>query len=567
VLGVAALGVAVWDVTMGGFHYRILGLRVSSWEAYKPLRLGVTATAAAFWLRDRTAEPTATTWHLLPRWTAVIAAVIALFSVAVAMRYGIFAAGGADAYGYVSQASLWATRGGVVAPDPFAALEPELGAAVAPLGYRLAQTPGAIVPIYPPGLPLTMAVALKLGSAGAVYYVVPLLGALALWLTYRLGARVDRPVTGMMAAIFVAFSPIFMFQTLEPMSDVPVTAWWLLAWLLALTPGWPAALGAGFAVSAAVLTRPNIVPLAIVIAVLVTTSMPRVMRVAVFAAASIPSCLIVAALNARLYGSPLSPGYGPLEGIYVLSRWKVNLLTYGGWLITLHSPGILIAFLAPVATRVRHSVAMVSFFLVLFACYLWYIPFATWPFVRFLLPAIPLLFILSSAVVVRGVEMLPVSLRTAAVFVVCTLVPASYLSTSESRSVFEIQRAEHRYVAVGRYIGRTLPPNVVVLSQIQSGSMRLYGGRLTLRWDMFDPKRLDAAVETLRANGYYPYLLIEDWELPAFRDQFGSTSQYGRVDWPPAFVYRDEVRIYDFADRARHLERQPIATRTVPLDE
>ena len=60
--------------------------------------------------------------------------------------------------------------------------------------------------------------------------------------------------------------------------------------------------------------------------------------------------------------------------------------------------------------------------------------------------------------------------------------------------------------------------------------------------------------------------LIEDWELPAFRDQFGSTSQYGRVDWPPAFVYRDEVRIYDFADRARHLEGQPIATRTVPLD-
>jgi len=566
-VGVAALAVAVWDVTMGGFHYRILGVRVSSWEAYKPLRLGVLATATAFWLHDRTAELTATTWHVIPRWTAAITTAVALVSMAIAIRYGIFAAGGADSYGYVSQASLWATRGGVVAPDPLAALQPELGASVAPLGYRLAQTPGAIVPIYPPGYPLTMALALKLGRAGAVYYVVPLLGALAVWLTYVLGVRVDRPVTGMMAAIFVAFSPTFLFQTLEPMSDVPVTAWWLLAWVLALIPGPPAALGAGLAVSAAVLTRPNIVPLAIVIAGLVVASTPRVTRLALFAVAAIPSCLIIAALNARLYGSALSPGYGPLDGLYVWSRWKVNLQTYGGWLITLHSPAILIAFAAPLVTAVRHQVEMLAFFLLLFVCYLFYIPFEGWPFLRFLLPAIPLLFILAGAIVVRGVERLPVSLRTAVVFVVCALVPAAYLATSNSYGVFAIQRAEHRYVAVGKYVGRTLPPNVVVVSQIQSGSMRLYSGRLTVRWDMFDPKRLDAAVETLRANGYYPYLLIEDWELPAFRNQFGATSQYGRVDWPPAFVYRDEVRIYDFADRAKHLEGQPIATRTVPLDE
>jgi asparagine N-glycosylation enzyme membrane subunit Stt3 len=32
-----------------------------------------------------------------------------------------------------------------------------------------------------------MALALKLGRAGVVYYVVPLLGALAVWLTYVLG--------------------------------------------------------------------------------------------------------------------------------------------------------------------------------------------------------------------------------------------------------------------------------------------------------------------------------------------------------------------------------------------
>jgi hypothetical protein len=311
----------------------------------------------------------------------------------------------------------------------------------------------------------------------------------------------------MMAAICVAFSPTFMFQTLEPMSDVPVTAWWLLAWVLALMPGLLAALGAGLAVSAAVLTRPNIVPLALVIAGLVVASTPRSRASPCSPPPRSPAphhrgsqraALRIAAV-ARLRTARRTLRVEPLEG---------ELQTYGGWLITLHSPAILIAFAAPLVTAVRHRVEMLAFFLLLFACYLFYIPFETWPFVRFLLPAIPLLFILASAVVVRGVERLPVSLRTAAVFVVCALVPVTYLATSNSYGVFAIQRAEHRYVAVGKYVGRTLPPNVVVVSQIQSGSMRLYSGRLTVRWDMFDPKRLDAAVETLRANGYYPYLLI-----------------------------------------------------------
>ena len=48
-----------------------------------------------------------------------------------------------------------------------------------------------------------------------------------------------------LAAILVAFTPIFMFQSLEPMSDVPATAWWLLAWVLVLSPGGAAAFGAG----------------------------------------------------------------------------------------------------------------------------------------------------------------------------------------------------------------------------------------------------------------------------------------------------------------------------------
>jgi hypothetical protein len=566
ILGVGALAVAVWDITMGGFYFTVVGVRVSSWEAYKPFRLGMLATIVSFWLNDRTAKSTATTWYWVGRSAPAIAAAAVLASITVAVRYGIFAAGGADAYGYVSQAWLWAS-GRLVMPDPLAALAPALGSAVVPLGYQLGRTAGTIVPSYSPGLPMAMALALKVaGRPAASYYVVPLLGGLTVWLTYVLGARVDRPVTGMMAAILVAFSPIFMFHTLEPMSDVPATAWWMLAWVFALSPGRLGPIGSGLAVSAAVLTRPNLAPLAIVILVVVAAVRPRAGRVALFGAGALPGCVIVAVINAHLYGSPLLSGYGPVAALYEWTRWKPNLQRYTGWLIELNTPGILLAFVAPVAARPRHGVAMLGFFVGLFASYLWYTTFDTWTFLRFLLPAIPLLFILTSAVVVRGVEALPIGFRTVAVFVVCTLLPIWYVMKSNNILVFSIGQAEHRYVAVGEYVGRALPSNAVVLSMIESGSVRLYSGRLTVRWDSLEPNRLDATVETLRTSGYHPYLLLEEWELPLFREQFGAASQYGRADWPAAFQYRDinDVRIYDFADRARYLAGEPISTRQVP---
>ena len=563
-LGLGGLAVALWDVSKGGFYFNILGIRVSSWEAYKPFRIGMLAMIAAFWLKDRWAAPDQTSWRRLPRWAPWITAGIVVASVAIAIRFGIFAAGGADAYGYVSQASLWA-RGQLVTPDPLAAVESMLGQAAVPLGYRLAPIPGAIVPIYSPGLPLAMALALKIAGPSAVYYVVPMLGGLAVWLTYILGARLEGPITGTIAAVLFAFSPLFIFDTLEPMSDVPVTTWWLLAWVFAISPSTWAPLGAGLAVSAAVLTRPNLVPLAIVLVAVVGANRPRLPRLALFAAGSIPGCLIVGALNAHLYDSPLESGYGPVRPLYAWDRWRENLGRYTEWLIELNSPGLLLAFLAPLVTRVRFALAMLAFFILLLVCYLFYIVYDTWPFLRFLLPAFPLLFVLASAVIVRGLERLPVEFRSAAVFLLCVLLPIWYVVKADSISVFHIQRAEHRYPAVGKEIGRTLPANAIVLSRIQSGSVRLYGNRLTARWDIIEPARFDETIDALRGRGYELYLLVEDSEMPIFRKRFGGASQYGDLDWPPTLEYKDisQVGVYRLADRARHRAGEPVATSRI----
>src|SRR5215208_3793678 len=127
----AAVGVAValWDIAAGGFYFRIFGIRVSSWEASKPFRMAMIAIVAAMWLHDHDAPPHVATWHRMTRAAPYGAAAAALALLMVAIRFGIRAAGGADAYGYISQAQLWAS-GQLTAPNPLASVTASVGPAV-----------------------------------------------------------------------------------------------------------------------------------------------------------------------------------------------------------------------------------------------------------------------------------------------------------------------------------------------------------------------------------------------------------------------------------------------------
>ena len=185
-----------------------------------------------------------------------------------------------------------------------------------PPGYRPSPDRRFIVPIYPAGLPLVMAVFQRVSGRTAVFYVVPMLGAIAVLMTGWLGARIDRPLTGVIAAAVLASSPSFLYQVVQPVSDVAATAWWTTA--LAFAVG-GAPLGAGLAASLAVLTRPNLVPLVAVFAIFFARSSvstrdgarrSSVRNAAVFVAGLVPGCLGVAAIDYHLYGSPLRSGYG-----------------------------------------------------------------------------------------------------------------------------------------------------------------------------------------------------------------------------------------------------------------
>ena len=109
-IGVAVVNLAVvaWDVASGGIYFTVFGRVVSSWEVMKPIRYAAACAAVAIWLQDRTGATTS--WDLICRWAGRAARAIVIVSIVMAGWFGIRAAGGADAFGYISQAELWVER-------------------------------------------------------------------------------------------------------------------------------------------------------------------------------------------------------------------------------------------------------------------------------------------------------------------------------------------------------------------------------------------------------------------------------------------------------------------------
>ena len=250
-----------------------------------------------------------------------LALALAFLTAALGITFGTFTAGGADSYGYVSQADLWLQRT-LIIEEPLADEAPWRNAnwTLTPFGYRPGDRRGTMVPTYSPGLPMVMAAFKAVGGPNAVYYVVPLLGALTVWLTFVLGSRLAGPLAGLLAAAALLVSPAFLFQLMWPMSDVPAAAWWLLAIVLAIRGTTWSYAGAGLAAALAVLTRPNLVVLVVPLLAFVV-SRPARMRdrygaAAVFTCAMLPGAIAVGAINRYLYESAFNSGYGSFSTIY-----------------------------------------------------------------------------------------------------------------------------------------------------------------------------------------------------------------------------------------------------------
>jgi hypothetical protein len=221
---------------------------------------------------------------------------------------------------------------------------------------------------------------------------------------------------------------------------------------------------------------------------------------------------------------------------------------------------IVLALLAPWLLPGGLSVLALSMFIVNLALYVPYVVFDDWSYLRFLLPTIPLLLILVVAVMDAAARRQRVAWITGAVAVGLVFL---FVREARQRPTFVLKQLEARFERAGVFVSNRLPPNALVVTSAESGSVRFYAGRKTLVWDGLDPAWLDRALLYVRTKGYEPYLLFERREEPDFRQRFPG-SAIARLDWPPMAEVASQVRIYRPEDRDRYFQGTLPATEFVP---
>jgi hypothetical protein len=546
----------------GGVDLRAVGIPFSSRDPFRPAIVAFVLTVI-YVARNRASVMSTIKWLTGQHVKAVpfVALALSLYVFFLGMKFGTQVAGGADSYGYVSQAWLW-VKGDLIVDQPFAREMPwpDADSTFAPLGYRASLEGGGIVPIYAPGLPMLMALLIyPFGECGP-YLVVPLLGALLIWVTYKIGARVSAsPYLGLAATVLMVSSPTFLFMLVAPMSDVPVAALFCAAVLAALTPMRGRAFITGLLVGLSVLVRPNLAPMAAVFAGYLAWQdgnwRDRLITLIVFGVGCLPSAIAVAIIHTHLYGAPWKNGYGDFNTLYAWSFLAQNVRQFVTWFAETQTP-LSLLFVVPLLAiwklpaEQRPMVAFIGAFAAgIWLCYLFYVPFDAWWFLRFLLSSFPPLLVLAVCGWELSLRWMSKGLRTVVLIGLVAIVAGYQIWRAEDMTVLKQADAESIAYSTGRYLRRVLPKNAVVLTMKHAGSVRMYGERLTMRFDWLDSRWYQRALEALVAKGYRPYVLLEDAEEPHFRGQFNMSPTV--ADDAPGVLMaessrpRDKVRLYD----------------------
>jgi hypothetical protein len=482
-----------------------------------------------------------------------VALAAALALAVVAMVRGTFAIGGSDSSCYALMADAFA-HGRVQPVFPLAEQVPwpDASRTFAPGGFIPAPARAAAAsPICAPGFALLLA-PFRWIARDAIFWVTPVAAAMLVWCVFLIGRYLAGPIAGAFASVLIATSPIVLFQAMQPMNDIATTALWMAVFASATLEDRRRSWLMGAFTGVAILVRPNLAPLALVVATLAPD-----LR---FAAAAAPGVLIAMTLNWVLYGHPAQLGYGNTEDLFALRNIGTNLAHHGrAWLET-QTPFALLALAAPfVLTRDRRRFVWAALAMAFgtIAIYLLYQPFPEWWYLRFLLPAIAIATTVAAAVTV---VLLQRRLVIAAAAVVLAVFGAR---TAVARQAFELQRLESRFRHTGDYVREKLPANAIFFSVFDSGSVRYHGDREAVLWDALDPAWLDRAIEWSRAHEREPFFVLERFEEPIFRQRFRSASPAGGLDWPPRAEINRQVRIYAPSDRAAYLAGKPVATEYV----
>ena len=384
----ATLAIAVIS-GLAGIDFEIGGVSFRSHSAWRVLVLSAIVVAIRRWMGIDS-------W---PRWLTRVALLAAICgSAGTWLRFLLTTIGGADSYGYVSASQLLA-QGSLIAGAPIADWLSAANrlALASPLGWTPAADGTGIAPAYPIGVPALMAIFTLIGGPSAVFLVAPVTAAITLLLVYRLTRQWYDAETALLATALVAWNPLFITYAKQPMSDVPATMWIVLALMLAIRSSTQECLwrrtrrrcGRDHAARAGARCRDR----AAGGAPRRDATPPRGDGAAGFAI----GLVMQMAIQNHLFGSPFSTGYGAASGLFAIAHVTTNLAIFAKQGFTALGPlWILGLIVGLIAARPEPRSRPVLVFGGVLLPYLFYLPFDHWETLRYLLPGIVPLTVLSA---------------------------------------------------------------------------------------------------------------------------------------------------------------------------
>ncbi|MES2697085.1 MAG: hypothetical protein V4773_26710 [Verrucomicrobiota bacterium] len=479
-----------------------------------------------------------------PRWFVWLGLIALIGYGFFISRHATVAAGGSDSSGYLNSAKLLASGKleiPVRLPAGFGPPDAIGYSQFQPLGFTAFSNDTRLIPTYPTGLPLHVALASKLlgWSLGPLF--LQILGSMAaLWLCYVVAREFGLELSLAAASVIIlAACPVMIFSSTQPLSDLLATTWCLAAVWCALRArrhaGWAIACGAAYGI--AVLVRPTNTLLAGTLLVLLGLDWRRL---ALGVVGGLPCVVWLAFYNHTLYGGALRSGYDNWSVFFAVRYFKPASIYFLQWLATF-LPVIVLAL--PFAalfrreTRTRDLLALALWFAPITGLYL-FVAFSheAWTCLRYILPGIPALIIAA----MFGVEAIARSLaegrRAPLVRRVAAVVLAGWAVGMSSywsprNSVFHIKHHEDAYITSAAAALAQFPKNAMVVCCHTSGAIYHYTDFPVLRFDGMPPGEFARYAGMAQRVGVPIYgLLFSAEEEQTFRECPGEWTRLATVD-------------------------------------
>jgi 4-amino-4-deoxy-L-arabinose transferase-like glycosyltransferase len=449
-----------------------------------------------------------------------LGAALMLYAILLGNYVGAYA-GSADTSGYINGARL--LRQGVVRLEQrtIAGVPPESMPfyTFVPLGFAPSGK-DQMVPTYPVGLPLlVVAVSAITGWGYAPHVTMWLHGLAGVLLLYGFARRIGLSrLLATIGAMILGLSPVYLFMTVQAMSDVPALVWCTAAvfgaWLSRNQRWW--AVFAGAAVAMAVLIRPSNLLIILPVAVGLGLDWRRWLGLAI---GGIPGAAFQASYNFSHYGKILTTGYGDVSASFSTDFVSPALESYGQWLPVLLTPGVILIFFSPWGFRGefrRLFWIFAAWMVANFGFYAFYYhTHETWWYLRFVLPSFPpvvLAMLLSGRTLFSRWPALA-SPKVRAALVASVVLWHGLWSYHLSALSIGQSKGERAYPEAAHWAREHLPANAVFLCMQTSGALLYYTDFTFFRWDVIDQAQFAQIRQACARAGRPVYAMMFPYEL------------------------------------------------------